>query len=131
MDLITLRQWSVISDQGWKLPRGMTDKVFDSASVRPQHDWSAVVRHPALGFRVDPTQVQLFPHLFEQFVNVPSMFGADGTGVRNPVEQIQLLNGDGVDLVERIHHRNIRSTLCFENIDDIINGGITADGNVR
>lgn len=35
------------------------------------------------------------------------MLGANGDGVGNSVEQVQLLDADGVDLVEAVYDRDI------------------------
>jgi hypothetical protein len=56
------------------LPKIKTYKVLHCASRRPEHDGSGIVGHFALGLRVDADEVQLVPHLLQQFVDIPAMF---------------------------------------------------------
>lgn len=84
----------------------------------------------ALGLGVDPFELELVPHQLHEFIDVPTMFGADGTGVGDAVEEIELFDGDGVDLVQGVYDGDVASALGFEDIDQVVNGGVTPDGNV-
>lgn len=58
------------------------------------------------------------------------MLGTDGAGVGNPVEQVQLLDRDGINLVQSIDDWNVASALGFEDIDQVIDCGIATNGDI-
>ena len=58
------------------------------------------------------------------------MLGADRTGVGYPIQQVQLFNGDGINLVQGIDNGNIASVLGFEDINHVVNGGIASNRNI-
>lgn len=90
--------------QGDKSP---TYKVFDCRFVGPQNDGGRVIRLFALGLRVDTLKVELLPHGLHELVDIPTVLGADWDRVGDSVEQIQLLDADGINLVEAVDDRNI------------------------
>jgi hypothetical protein len=95
-----------------------------------QHHWSSIIRLFALWFGVDAFQLQLLPHLLQQFIHIPSMFGTDWAGVWNPVKQIQFLNGNGIDLVERVNDWDVAPTFGFKHINHVIDAGIASDSDI-
>lgn len=109
----------------------MTYEIFHRTRRRPQHHRRGVIRHLAFGLRVDAPEIELFPHLLQQLVHVPPMLGANGARVRDPVKQVKLLDRDGIDFVERVDNRYVRSALGFEHINQVINRGVATDGNIR
>ena len=58
------------------------------------------------------------------------MFRTDRTGVGNPVEQVELLDRDGINLVQRVDDGDIAPALGFEDIDQIVNCSVATDGDV-
>lgn len=69
-------------------------------------------------------------HGLHQLINVPSMLGADGYRIRDPIQQIQLLDADGVNLVEDIDDGNVTPGLCLDDVDEVVNCRIASDGNI-
>ena len=58
------------------------------------------------------------------------MLGTDGDRVRDPIEQVELLDADAVDLVEHVNDGNVTSTLCLENIDQVIDRRIASNSDI-
>lgn len=77
-------------------------KVFHRARLSSEHDRGRVVRKLTLGFGVDSDEVEVFPHLFKQVVKVPAVVSRDGHSVRNPVDNVELLNRNLIDFVEHV-----------------------------
>lgn len=109
---------------------GTTYKVFDRALVGAQHNGRRVVRQLALGLCVYPHQAQLLPHRLHQLVNVPTVLGADGHRVGDPVQQVQLLDRDRVDLVEHVDDGDIAAAARLEDVNQVVDGRVAADGDV-
>jgi hypothetical protein len=78
---------------------GLTYKIFNSAARRSEHNWLRVIWLLALGLCVHSDKVKLLPHEFHQLVNVPSVLGADRNRIGDSIQEIELLNADGIDLV--------------------------------
>lgn len=53
-----------------------------------------------------------------------------GNRIGNPVEQIEFLNRDSVNLVKSIDNGYISSTLFFDNVDEIIYRRITSERDI-
>lgn len=105
-------------------------EVFDRAGILPQHNGRVVVGRLPFRLGVYSSKIQLLPHLLEQFIDVPAVLGADGARVRDAIDQVQFLNGDGVNLVQSVYHWDVASTLGLQDINQIIDGGITPNGDV-
>lgn len=58
------------------------------------------------------------------------MLRADWAGVWNPVQQIQLLDGNSINLVQRINDGDVAAAPGFQNINQVVNGGVTSDGDI-
>lgn len=58
------------------------------------------------------------------------MLGADGHRVGDAVQQVELLDRDGVDLVEHVDDGDVGARLGLEHVNQVINGGVAADRNV-
>ena len=63
-----------------------------------------------LGLGVHAFQGQLVPHGLHQLVQVPAVLGADGYRVWDAVEEIQLLNTDGVDFVQAVDDGDVTAS---------------------
>ena len=109
---------------------GQAHKVLDGAPAGAQNYGRVVVRHPALWFRVDTDQVEALPHQLEQLVHVPAVFGADGHRVWNAKQEVELLDADGIDLVEHVYDWHVAPALRLKHVDDVVDGGVAPDGNV-
>lgn len=84
-----------------------TYKVFDCRSIGTQDHRRGIVGRPAFRFGVDALEVELLPHGLHQLVHIPAMFRADGHGVGNPVQQVELFDADRVDLVQAVYDGDI------------------------
>jgi hypothetical protein len=90
-------------------------EVLDRALAAAQHDGRGVVRREPARLRVHAHEVERLPpvrasvrtegpraranrHGVDQLVDVPPVRGGDGHAHRDLVQQIELLDGDGVDL---------------------------------
>ena len=80
-----------------------------------------VVRNLSLGLGVNTDEIQIVPNSFHQFVEVPLVLSADGHVMREFVKQIELFDGDGVNLVENIDARDI-DAVAFDDVDEVIHG---------
>lgn len=110
--------------------RVMTYEILDCASACSKHNWSCVIWHFTLWLGVDSSETKLLPHLFHEFVDVPAMLGANWASIWDTVEEVELLYGDGIDLVQCVDDWYVRSTLGLQDVDEIVNGCIAADGNI-
>ena len=108
-----------------------TDKVFNGACILSQNDRCVVIGSFAFWFRIDSSELKFLPHLLQQFVNVPAVLGTDGAGIGYSIKQVKFLDGDGIYFVESINDGNIASAFDFQNIYQIIDSSIAANGNVR
>lgn len=84
-----------------------TYEVFYCALLRPQHHGRSVVWRFALGLSVDSLQAELLPHCLHELINIPSMLRADRHRIGNTVEQVELFDANGVNLVETVNDGNI------------------------
>lgn len=69
--------------------------------------------NPSRRKAVTTARKQVISHLLHQLVHVPTMLRRNRTRIRDPVKQIQLLDRNGIDLVQCINYRNIAPTLCL------------------
>lgn len=56
---------------------------------------------------IHAVEVQVVPGLLEKAVIVPAVVGTDGDAVRDARDDVELLNGDLVNLVEHIDARDV------------------------
>src|SRR5689334_15887844 len=59
------------------------------------------------------------------------MLRADRAGVRDSIQQVELLDTNGVNLVERVDNRNIAPTLRLDHVNQVVDCGVASDGHVR
>jgi hypothetical protein len=123
---VTLIQ--LVSADGWRLE---PYKVFNCTGRRSQDDRLRVVGHPALGLGVHSAEVELLPHLLQELVDVPAVLRTDWAGVRNAVDQIELLDGDGINLVQRIDDRDVAPALRFDHVNQVVDSRVASDSNIR
>eukprot|EP00047_Mylnosiga_fluctuans_P001872 m.222272 g.222272 ORF g.222272 m.222272 type:complete len:496 (+) comp10733_c0_seq1:131-1618(+) len=105
-------------------------KVLDGVLFVAQHDGRLVVRQLALGLRVDAHEVEVLPHLLEQVVEVPLVVGGDRDTVRHLVDNVQLLDGDLVDLVEHVDGGDVHA-VALDDVDQLVLRRVIAQHNVR
>lgn len=58
------------------------------------------------------------------------MLRANWAGIWNPVQQIQLLDGNSIDLVQRINDGDVAAALGFQDINQVVNSGVASDGDI-
>lgn len=104
-------------------------EVFDGGPKALDDDWRLVVRVPSLGFGVDSDEIQVFPHPFDEFVQVPAQVASNRNVMVDLIEDVQLIEGDRVDLVERIQAGNVLS-VALDNIDDIVFSCVALDEDI-
>lgn len=105
-------------------------EVLDCACIGAQHNRRRVIGCSTLGLGIDSAQPELIPHHLHQLINVPPVLRTDGTGVGNPVKQIQLFDRDGIDLVQGVNDGNVASALGFKDINQIIDSGVAPNGDI-
>ena len=54
-------------------------------------------------------ELQVVPHPLQQVVEVPAMVSGDGNAVRDLVDDVQLLDGDLVDLIQHVDAGDVHS----------------------
>lgn len=117
MDCIALAPVSRFANPGGSSRvRAGTDEILYGTGALPQHDRGRVIRGLALRLRVDASQRKLLPHLLQELVDIPAVLGADRAGVWDSVEQVELLDGDGVDLVQRVDDWDVASAFRFYDV---------------
>lgn len=109
---------------------GGSYKVLDGTRVGPEHNRGSIVGSLPLGLCVDSTEVEFFPHQFQKLVDIPTMLRTNGNGVGDSVQEIKLLDSDGVNLVQSVNDRYISATFSLEDIDQIINRRVASDGDI-
>ena len=104
-------------------------KVLDTGVSGGQDDGRVVVGQLTLGLCVDADELQVSPHLLEQIVEVPLVMGAHGYGVRYLVDDVELLDGDLIDLVEAVDARYV-DAVALDHVDQVVDGRIAAHNDV-
>jgi len=104
-------------------------EVCYSASCTGHDDRRVVVGDLSLRLGVDADQVQVLPDLLHELIEVPLVLGGDGHVVRHLVQEVELLNGDGVDLVEDVEAGDVHSVL-FNDINQLVHGGVLTEVDV-
>lgn len=69
-------------------------------------------------------------HGLHEFVDVPSVFRADGYRVGNSIQQVELLDTDGIDFVQDVDDRNVAPRLGLYYVDEIVHRGIASNRDV-
>ncbi|KAH3666453.1 hypothetical protein OGAPHI_003449 [Ogataea philodendri] len=113
--------------------QGLVDlvtEILNRTLTRPQNNRVAEVRQLALRLRVHSHQLQSVPHHLQQLVQVPSTSRGNWNGIWNSVQQVQLLDRKGVDLVQNIDRRNVSSVADLNHVDQIVHSGITPELDV-
>lgn len=59
------------------------------------------------------------------------MLRADRHRVGNAVQEVKLLDADTVDLVEHIDNRDIAAALGLEDVDQVVDGSVAPNCDVR
>jgi hypothetical protein len=123
---VTLIQ--LVSADEWRLE---PYKVFNCTGRRSQDDGLRVIGHPSLGLGVHSAKVELLPHLLQKLVDVPAVLRTDWAGVRNAVDQIELLDRYGINLVQRIDDRDVAPALRFNHVNQVVDSRVASDSNIR
>mmetsp|Transcript_73961 Transcript_73961/g.147047 ORF Transcript_73961/g.147047 Transcript_73961/m.147047 type:complete len:205 (+) Transcript_73961:194-808(+) len=111
-------------------PMDLFAKHLDRRRLRPsQDDWRRVVRHLALRLSVHARHPQVLKDHVHQAVEVPLVMRRDRAVVRHSVEHVELLHGDRVDLVERIHAWHV-DAIALDDINELVGRGVAVDAHV-
>lgn len=130
VDSIALMPWLARLPE--RTDKGLrTYKVFNRASVALEHDRSCIIGRLSLWFGVDSSKIKFLPHHLKQFIDIPAVLRTDRDRVRYPVQKVQLLDRNGIYLVQGIDDRNVASILRLEDIDQVVNGGVAPDSDIR
>ncbi|KAH3681092.1 hypothetical protein WICPIJ_007952 [Wickerhamomyces pijperi] len=105
----------------------LVTEISDGASITLQHDWVGEVWQLTLWLCVHSDQIQSVPHDLQQFVQVPFLPRGDRNGVRNTVQHLKLLDGEGVNLVQHVDGWDVLSLRHFQSVDQVIDGGVASE----
>lgn len=104
-------------------------KILYSRCMRMQNNWGAIIRNLSLWFRVDTDHLSVVPNRFHQLVQIPLVCSADGDMMRHLIDDVEFLNRQLIDFIQNINAGNI-SSISFDDVDQLINGGVTATNNI-
>ena len=112
-----------------------------------KNDGRRIVRYLALWFRINANHLRVVPHIVQKLVletnkvydmdtsgkreayKIPAMAGRDGDMMRKLVNDIELLNGELVDLVQNIDAWNV-FPVSLNNVDELIDRCVNAAENI-
>jgi len=106
-----------------------TAEVNHSGVFSVENDWRLVVRDLTLRLGVNSNQTQILPNLGHQFVHVPFVLSGNGDIVGDSVEEVELLDGDGVDLVQHVNARHVNS-VSLNNVDQVVHSRVALEGHI-
>ena len=105
-----------------ELPKDFTvngiAKVFDSASSSAQDNWRCIVRRRLARLRVYTYEIQLIPHPVDKLIDIEPHARGNRDRVGDLVQQVQLLNGNGVNLVQYVNARNV-DTVALNDVNEL------------
>merc|ERR1719153_1210349 len=87
--------------------------------------WGLVIGKLTLWLGVDPHQLQVRPHLFQQVIVVPLVVSGYRNSVGNFADDIKFFNTDLINLVEEVDARDVRP-VALNNIDELVSSCVTA-----
>ena len=70
-------------------------------------------------------ELQVGPHFLEQVIKVPLVVSRHGNGVRDLVDDVELLDRDLIDLVETVDARYVDS-VAFDDVDQVVDSGVAS-----
>lgn len=77
-----------------------------------------------------PNEVKVDPGHVDQLIQIPLVVGGNGAAVREVGDDIQLLDGDLVNLVQGIDAGDV-DPVSLDDINQVIGRGITAEHEIR
>ena len=133
------RRGAGVSGIGWK--RGEPSRAARRGAARrgaapyaPPHaqdDGRLVVNGAAARLGVDAQHADAAPDALEQVVEAPAVLGRDHDVVGHAVEQVELLDGDGVDLVHDVERGHV-DAVALDHVDEVVHGAVgLPDRDVR
>eukprot|EP00053_Salpingoeca_punica_P020781 m.212348 g.212348 ORF g.212348 m.212348 type:complete len:417 (+) comp20083_c0_seq1:2736-3986(+) len=105
-------------------------KVLDAALAVAQHDGLFVIGQLTARLGVYSDKVEVAPHLLQEVVKVPLVVGRDGHAVRDLVDDVELLDGDLVDLVQDVDAGDVHA-VALDDINKLVLGRVALERNVR
>lgn len=104
-------------------------EILDTRLLSLDNDWSLVVRVLSLRFGVDPDEIEVLPHPIDELVHVPLQISCNRDVVLDLIEDVEFVEGDGIDLVERIQAGDV-FTVAFNHIDNVVFGSVAFDQHI-
>ena len=94
-------------------------EVLHSALPMPEYHGGGVVWRLASWFGVHADQIKVFPHLFDELVDIKPFVGGNRNAVRDFVYKVEFLDGDYINLVQDLdrHQTNQRQELNCSHIN--------------
>jgi len=92
-------------------------------------DGCLVVGNLTLRLGVNTDQIQIVPNFAHQFVEVPLVLCTDRNVMGDFVENVELFNGDRVNLVEHIKAGNV-DAIALDDINELIHGAVLSEGDI-
>mmetsp|Transcript_43004 Transcript_43004/g.91446 ORF Transcript_43004/g.91446 Transcript_43004/m.91446 type:complete len:363 (+) Transcript_43004:336-1424(+) len=88
-------------------------------ALRVQYDRLVVIRYLSLGLGVYPHHVAPGPYLLHELLQIPLVLRRDGDVVGHLIQDVQFLDGERVDFVENVQHRDVRP-VALDDVDELI-----------
>mmetsp|Transcript_5228 Transcript_5228/g.22235 ORF Transcript_5228/g.22235 Transcript_5228/m.22235 type:complete len:389 (-) Transcript_5228:61-1227(-) len=98
-------------------------EVGDAGLAGVQDDGAVKVGDLALGLGVDAQHLAVLPNALLELVEVPGGAGADGDKVPVGAEQLDLGEGQGVDLVENVDDGHVHGAVA-DSVNDLVHGAV-------
>lgn len=95
----------------------------------PNNNRFLIVRDLSLWLRVNTNQVEILPNFFHKLVEVPFILSGNRHIMRTLVDDIELLNGNLIDLVKDIDAWDI-DPVSLDNIDELIGRRVASKCNI-
>ena len=110
-------------------PMDFVTEIFDGGVLSRENDGCIIVRVLPFGLRVNSDQIEVLPGLLDQLVHVPFQISGDRHVVVDLVQNVQLVEGNGVDFVEGVEAGDVLS-VSLDDVDDVILGSIAFEADI-
>lgn len=70
-------------------------------------------------------------HGLHELIDVPPVLGANRHRVGNPVQQIQLLDADRIDLVQHVDNRDVTPALRLQHVNNVVDRRVAPNHDIR
>jgi len=107
----------------------LVTKVFDFGMQSRQYYRWGIIRISSFWFGIDSDKVKIFPHSINQLIKVPPKLTRNGHVMLNLIQNIQLIQSQCINLIQRVQTGNVLS-VSFDDIDDVIFSSIAFQADV-